>query len=540
MPCGPRFTLRHADFQNGTCRLHRPGVYTLVEDIVFDPVRTPCAEDGLAHSRGWLAAITIECDDVFLDLNGHSLAQSVAHALLQRFFTLICVGNHMFRDAQSGPFPMGPALPRPPRNVTICNGLLGLTSHFCIYAPATDGLLVCDLLCRDWEVSAISVNECRGVVLRRVRIERNRAAISLSANFSHLQHAVADMRTLISATHPDEPTLRFASEESASAHDLLEQLEHVESIVASNTARRRPACAGLDPEWRAVLEETSPAINGSMYGLAFNGTASMIHALVSEDDVRPTPSLAHVPDLELTDVNVHDVVSEAVDVLAFEDASGRAVMAASGQAPSLNLAASRCCKLTPLLLAQLLLMKFQIGRAYCPEALLKWCLSGDRREGALPLSDLLAEGGCRLLEDRDAMLHEHKGAAGLLCRNLHRVNIKRLHISDVTQKSRDGRRACQAHVTRSSATALLLAGVSELWLDDIKLQRVQSAYGRASAIAVLGACHDIVCRNMRCRELDSFVEMPSRAAERPRAVLADERAQLPRTYPADRPKARTV
>ena len=48
------------------------------------------------YQLGFFAAITVETSDVTLDMNGKSLQQSDEHALMQRFFSLIELGNSPF------------------------------------------------------------------------------------------------------------------------------------------------------------------------------------------------------------------------------------------------------------------------------------------------------------------------------------------------------------------------------------------------------------------------------------------------------------
>lgn len=99
-----------------TYRIRTPGVYRLGSDISFNPNSRfsgghghghPTEEqfvnglyDRRAYALGFFAAITIECSDVDLDLAGHTLEQSVEHALTQRFFSLIELANAPFHFGQ--------------------------------------------------------------------------------------------------------------------------------------------------------------------------------------------------------------------------------------------------------------------------------------------------------------------------------------------------------------------------------------------------------------------------------------------------------
>merc|ERR1712232_1506642 len=80
---------------------------------------------------GFFAAITIESDDVIIDLNGKKISQSRLFYLKQRFFNTIELGSSPFIPRQR-PGNFGNMIKMPER-VTIHNGYLGLTSHNAIH-----------------------------------------------------------------------------------------------------------------------------------------------------------------------------------------------------------------------------------------------------------------------------------------------------------------------------------------------------------------------------------------------------------------------
>ena len=140
------------DFTEGTYRILESGTYIIMEDIVFDfnsgtgneigawlPHNDqanlyPGAEDN--HWRdpyfmGFFAGITVECDNVVIDLNGKTLSQSIEFYYQQRWFSLIELSSQPFLASQ-GPGFFGPS-PVFSTNVEIFNGRLGLTAHHGIH-----------------------------------------------------------------------------------------------------------------------------------------------------------------------------------------------------------------------------------------------------------------------------------------------------------------------------------------------------------------------------------------------------------------------
>ena len=116
--------LYQKDFTEGTYRILEPGYYKIMEDIEFDfnnnenSVDDPCNAwfpleeqsdkyPGAGDYRdnyflGFFAGVTIESDDVVLDLNGFELRQSKAFYYAQRWFSVIELASSMFLPGQVG------------------------------------------------------------------------------------------------------------------------------------------------------------------------------------------------------------------------------------------------------------------------------------------------------------------------------------------------------------------------------------------------------------------------------------------------------
>ncbi len=120
----------------------------------------------LAYRLGFFAAIAVETDGVIVDLNGFTLCQHPMHALMQRFFAIIELGDQPFipgeGPATNGGF--GKDL-RPAHQVTIKNGVLGLSSHHGIHGNNCHDVLIEDVTFRDHEVAAISLNGAQRVAI---------------------------------------------------------------------------------------------------------------------------------------------------------------------------------------------------------------------------------------------------------------------------------------------------------------------------------------------------------------------------------------
>ena len=119
------YYLYQSDFAEGTYRITEPGRYVLMDDILFNPnpgsqTRNNANDDMTAwrphedqqeeypgaaqykdpYFMGFWAAITIETDDVILDLNDHTIAMDEIFYHQQRWFTIISLTSQYFLPGQ--------------------------------------------------------------------------------------------------------------------------------------------------------------------------------------------------------------------------------------------------------------------------------------------------------------------------------------------------------------------------------------------------------------------------------------------------------
>ena len=164
---GNIYYVTNEDFMNGTFRITECGEYVLTEDIIFNfnpptmdemndedfspnsidldelywyPRTDQQSEDQYpgtytyngAFALGYFAGITIESNNVVVNLNGYSMSMDYTFYFQQRFFSLIEMGSKYFLSTQ-GPANWGMDNLVYPINVEIKNGTLGLSSHHAIH-----------------------------------------------------------------------------------------------------------------------------------------------------------------------------------------------------------------------------------------------------------------------------------------------------------------------------------------------------------------------------------------------------------------------
>jgi len=153
-----------------------PNRHYITDHVLPDGTTIPAWGDNMAHyltgdvarayRLGFFAAIAVEADGVIIDLNGFSLRQHAMHALMQRFFALIELGDQPFPPGQ------GPATDggfgtelQLAHQVTITNGTLGRSSHHAIHGNNCRDVLIEGVTFVGHEVAAISLNGAQRVAI---------------------------------------------------------------------------------------------------------------------------------------------------------------------------------------------------------------------------------------------------------------------------------------------------------------------------------------------------------------------------------------
>ena len=210
------FYLYQTDFGQGTYRITESGTYIMMEDITFDFNRGLGNEDGgwvpqhdqsviypgaeYDHWRdpffmGFFAGVTVECDNVIIDLNGNTIKQSFEFYYQQRWFSLIELGNQPFLPAQ-GPGFFG-ANPVFANNVEIKNGKLGLTSHHGIHGNGNKYVNIHDIEIFNFETHGIQLNGFENIILKDIEIHDSSQIAYLRAEYGHARQILPRIKLLI-------------------------------------------------------------------------------------------------------------------------------------------------------------------------------------------------------------------------------------------------------------------------------------------------------------------------------------------------------
>ena len=190
--------IRQHHFDNGTVRITTPGIYTLQEDIVFEPNpqndfmptgnqimsgQYPVGLNGAYH-LGFFAAITVECEDVVLNLNNYSVKQSKLHYLQQRFYANIELASAPFIPKQGPGAFSTESTYKSAENILIKNGTLGLSSHHGIHGNTIKGVILQNLTVKNFEIAGIALNGGKDSFLDNIKLENTKLDVPISAKYS--------------------------------------------------------------------------------------------------------------------------------------------------------------------------------------------------------------------------------------------------------------------------------------------------------------------------------------------------------------------
>lgn len=188
--------ISNSDFTSGTYRITQPGYYYLSENIVFDP--DPAAEAGRSDkpATGWFTALSIECDNVIIDLNTKTMECSQNFLAKQFFkvFSLIELANSPFPHLIFS-FTGEPSFKRA-RNVTIRNGSLGRSPHHGIHGNQNTNIRIYDLTIKDWEVAGISLNGLKNGEIKDCLISGIEHQVPFTGLMALMQAALLELNIL--------------------------------------------------------------------------------------------------------------------------------------------------------------------------------------------------------------------------------------------------------------------------------------------------------------------------------------------------------
>ena len=253
------FYLNNSHFIKGTYRIKYPGTYIITENIVFNPNPEnnfqPYSTQSkyynkFTYSLGFFAAITIESDNVTIDLDNYTIQQSKEHYKQQRFYANIELGNSPFTP-NNGPANFGNVFFNC-NNIIIQNGTLGLSSHHGIHGNNSSNLWFKNLTINDYEVGGISLNGCHDIVCENLTLETIN-----NVDFNHKLVHLIICKPIIEKFYLKNPNAVLGKKK---IKELIDEMNNTIKNISG------------------ITKNKNVFVDGNAYGLSFNGRGPVIGA----------------------------------------------------------------------------------------------------------------------------------------------------------------------------------------------------------------------------------------------------------------------
>ena len=488
--------VRQRDFVNGTLRVKVPGVYVLQENISFEPNKDndffptgaqiasgeyPMGMTGPYH-LGFFAAMTIETDNVIIDLNGKSIQQTPLHNLQQRFYANIELASAPFIPTQ-GPGNFGDSIVIPSK-VLIMNGGLGLSSHHGIHGNGMSKVILKNLVIRDMEVAAIALNGAEQSILDNITIPGTFTNIPILSTYSQGRFIRKFLSNLKSRLPTAAVTIEGASKSLDSIiSELNTELDATrDSILNDNVI---PA---------NIFGNSSKLYDGNVYGIVLN-----VRGVVVNDFFRTRPAEALGNKfIYMQRITINNTTSLPVEILAVnstpEDGGaygGKRQVGPAGDVFTITLATESDDTYKPNTLAnaQMILAKHndpKNGTTNIEPPMVNWV----ETDGLL--ADTFANNDYYYVGGGDSMGHAMKGNIGLFVSAAENISMKSVVVSGVTSKGdKVGTSPLIADASQNKqgamSTGILITGSNHVGMDNVAVVNVKSINGDANGVFVLSS-----------------------------------------------------
>ena len=488
--------VRQRDFVNGTLRVKVPGVYVLQENISFEPNKDndffptdaqiqsgeyPMGMSGPYH-LGFFAAMTIETNNVIIDLNGKSIQQTPLHNLQQRFYANIELASAPFIPTQ-GPGNFGDSIVKP-NNVLIMNGGLGLSSHHGIHGNDMSKVILKNLVIQHMEVAAIALNGAEQSILDNITITGTATNIPIVSTYSQGRF----IRKFLDNLKKRLPTASITIEDTPKSLDLIinelnTELDNTrDSILNDNIIPTN------------IFGNSSKLYDGNVYGIVLN-----VRGVVVNDFFKTRPVDASGNKyIYLQRITINNTISLPVEILAVNSTSedesaygGKRQVGPAGDVFTITLATASGDTYKPNTLAnaQIILAKHndpQNGTTNIEMPIVNWAISGELLAETLTTNDYYYVGG------GDSMGHAMKGNIGLFISAAENISMKNVVVNGVLSKGDQvGNSPLIADASQNKqgamSTGIMITGSNHVGMNEVVINNINSTNGDANGFFVLGS-----------------------------------------------------
>jgi len=434
--------LYNSDFINGTVRIRTAGVYRLRENITFNPnpnnnffPTKAQVDSGLypqnmmgPYHLGFFAAITVETDNVIIDLNGYKIEQSANHNFQQRFYANIELANAPFIK-DKGPANFQGAMSYKAANmVLVYNGQLLKSSHHGIHANKANNVMLYHLKIEEFEVAGVALNGTITGILSDLFIKNNKQEIEVLSTYSQA---------------------RFI-------HKFLDRVDESVTFKGKNVETIKAALQNdLDTTFQDFKDGKTISVDyfrndnvgydGNVYGIVLNVNGPVVGPFLTAETLGNVPAPAGNTDIYLENIYIDNISSHPVEIIGAKNLDGGSgaygsKMQAGPIGDILQIANSHVTKDskyigTSLSDSQMIIAAssmVQKGTSSISQDIIEWAENGTDISTVIP-----GEHNCYYVGGGDSMGHTMKGNLGLFISGGSNISGNNIQIHNIVNKGQD-------------------------------------------------------------------------------------------------------
>jgi hypothetical protein len=436
--------LRQSHFKNGTVRITTPGIYVLQENITFNPneennflptinqtsIINPHYPMGMCgpYHLGFFAAITIETNDVILDLNKHIIKQSNLHALEQRFFSVIELANSPFIPKQGpGCFTKSNTY-KSANNVLIHNGIIGRSSHHGIHGNNMKNIILNNIDIRHFEVAGIALNGSVNSIISNINIHDSWKKVPVKATYSAAKFVTIFLNKL-KKNNPSKDLFLIVKNKKITYENIVTNLNQLLKTTKRNFINNN--------KFNNIFTNISQLSDGNIYGLLLHTNGVAINGFVKN---RNSKSVGN-ENIYLYNININNISSHPQEVIGINPLKND-VIGAYGKGMMVGpvgevlrildiLNDDKTYKEDPLSNAHMIIAKYntpKIGTTNITQKIVEW-VEKDKN-----LDNVMVENKLYFINKGDSMAHTMKGNIGMFISCGLNIRADKIFISNVFSK----------------------------------------------------------------------------------------------------------
>ena len=516
--------LSQSDFNNGTVRITKPGRYILSENIIFNPNPNddflptndqisggasavyPVAPFGPYH-LGFFAAITIETDNVILDLNSKILRQSDLHNLQQRFYANIELANSPFIVNQ-GPADFGNVL-KSPKNIYIMNGYLGQSSHHGIHGNGMKNVVIENLNIFGFEVAAIALNGGEHCIFRNLQICGVSREVKVLSTYSQGRF----IRNSLNLMNTRDPSINLdLNTGNKTIGNIISELNTALDVIKTAISNKTVLPTDGDA---AIFTNTSQLYDGNVYGILLNPIGVAVgNFRQNRNGVTGNKYFA------IHDCNIEDISSNGTEILgmslnpATDNPSGP--YGASEQVGPVGdvvqirniINGNGSYKQNVLTNAQFIIgqsasTNAEKGTTNIKSQIINWAVTGDTN-----ISTLLDGDPLFYINGKDSMGHDMKGNIAFFLSAASNIKVYNITINKMenTGPLGDSTLAPSGYINSYEGSAnrgIVITGSDNIEINKVAISNLSSECGISMGIDLMGNSNDVNVNNLKMSDIRS-------------------------------------